>query len=157
MSAAMLFLLFEDRFEISDSGDRVRPRQYIAAGLCTVVLCGVAGISVGVGYFMGVTGDGELCFEALFETVCAAYAAVRLAYLYKEVPNAAAAEETGAAEAAEAAEVAESVEVAEAAEVAKAAEAAESVEAAEAKEAAEAAAADNLTQDTAGERPEAGK
>ena len=143
--AAMLFLLFEDRFEISDSGDRVRPRQYIAAGLCTVVLCGVTGISVGVGYFMGVTGDGELCFEALFETVCAAYAAVRLAYLYKEVPNAAAAEATEAAEAAEAAEVA------------KAAESAEAADNAEAAEAAGAAAADNLTQDTAGERPEAGK
>ena len=122
--AAMLFLLFEDRFEISCSGDRVKPRQYIAAGLCTVVLCGVAGISVGVGYFMGLTGDGELCFEALFETVCAAYAAVRLACLYKEVPNAAAADATAEAAAEAAAETA-----------------------------AETAAAENSSHETSGQRP----
>jgi len=64
LMAAMIYFLYEDRFELS--ADRARPRLYFTTALAAQFMCLVSGLSGITGYFSGAVTNGELVIESLF-------------------------------------------------------------------------------------------
>lgn len=64
LMAAMIYFLYEDRFELSE--ERARPRLYFTTALAAQFLCLTSGLSGIVGYFSGSVTNGELVIESLF-------------------------------------------------------------------------------------------